>query len=255
MLNSNTKALVSIIMAAYNSEKWIDETIESVQAQTYTNWELLITDDASTDATVEKALAKAREDHRIQVFRSEINQGAAKTRNNSLQHAKGRYIAYLDSDDLWTKEKLEKQIAFMEKTGCAMCYTDYDIISGDGAYRKTVQVPSSVTYARFLKGPITCAHSILLDSEAIDRSLMMMPDIRRGQDSATWLQILKTGVTGYALHESLAKYRRHDGSLSSNKLTALKRTWRLYRKVEKLPLPYACVCFVSYVINSLKKYA
>ncbi|MBQ6851726.1 MAG: glycosyltransferase [Oscillospiraceae bacterium] len=255
MSNSKDAALVSIIMASYNSEQWIDETIESVQAQTYTNWELLITDDASTDATVEKALAKAREDHRIQVFRSEVNQGAAKTRNNSLSHAKGRYIAFLDSDDLWTAEKLEHQLAYMKQNGCAMCYTDYDIISGDGEYRKTVRVPSSVTYSGYLKGPITCTHSIVLDGDVIDRKLMVMPDIRRGQDGATWLQILKTGVTGYALHESLAKYRRHNGSLSSNKLTALKRTWFLYRKVEKLSLPYACICFVSYVINALKKYS
>lgn len=255
MINARNDGLVSIIMASYNSEKWINETIESVQAQIYTNWELLITDDASADGTVEKALAKAREDSRIQVFRSQINQGAAKTRNNSLSHAKGRYIAFLDSDDLWTAEKLEHQLAYMEQHGYAMCYTDYDIISGDGEYRKTIQVPSSVTYSGYLKGPITCTHSIVLDSEAIDRKLMIMPDIRRGQDGATWLQILKTGVTGYALHESLAKYRRHNGSLSSNKLTALKRTWHLYRKVEKLSLPYACVCFVSYVINALKKYS
>lgn len=91
-------------------------------------------------------MAKAREDHRIQVFRSEVNQGAAKTRNNSLSHAKGRYIAFLDSDDLWTAEKLEHQLAYMKQNGCAMCYTDYDIISGDGEYRKTVRVPSSVTF-------------------------------------------------------------------------------------------------------------
>lgn len=246
--------LVSIIMPSYNSEKWIKETIFCVQAQTYTNWELIITDDASSDNTVELIQEEQKKDDRIKLFVSEKNQGAAKSRNNSLAHAMGRYVAYLDSDDLWSECKLEHQIDFMKSNNIAMCYTDYDIVNEFGEYRKTINVPKSVTYDGYLKRPITCTHSIMFDTNVVAKDLLIMPDIRRGQDGATWLQVLKSGITGYALSESLAKYRRHSGSLSNNKFKAIKRVWYLYREVEKLPLPYACVCFVSYAINAVKKY-
>ena len=143
----------------------------------------------------------------------------------------------------------------MKTKNVVMCYTDYDLINENGEYRKTVKVPESVTYDSYLKRPITCTHSIMFDTESVDKNLLIMPDIRRGQDGATWLQVLKTGITGYALNESLAKYRRHDGSLSSNKFKAIKRMWYLYRNVEHLSLPYACACFVSYAFNAVKKYS
>lgn len=246
--------LISIIMPCYNDEKWIKETIDSVLAQSYPYWELIITDDASNDNTVNYIKDKQKKDARIKLYVSNKNQGAAKARNNSLSYAKGRYIAYLDSDDLWVKCKLEHQIEFMKKNNIAMCYTDYDIINQYAEYRKTIHVPQLVTYDSFLKGPITCTHSIMFDTEMFDKKLLIMPDIRRGQDAATWLQVLKSGITGYALSESLAKYRRHEGSLSNNKFKALKRTWYLYREVEHLPWAYACFCFISYVINAIKKY-
>lgn len=247
--------LVSIIMPSYNSSHWIKETIESVQAQTYTNWELLITDDASTDDTVSVIKEKQKKDSRIKLFVSEKNQGAGQSRNNSLKYAKGRYIAYLDSDDLWDECKLEHQLAFMDEKHVAMCYTDYDLIDENGAYRKTIHVQKSVTYDGYLRRPVTCTHSVVFDTRLVDKSLLIMPDVRRGQDGATWLQVLKTGVIGYALGESLAKYRRHEGSLSNNKIKAVKRVWYLYRQIEHLSLPYACLCFVSYAINAVKKYS
>lgn len=247
--------LVSIIMPSYNSAEWIQETIESVQSQTYSNWELLITDDASTDNTVQLIQEFQKADNRINLFISRVNRGAGKSRNNSLQHAHGRFIAYLDSDDIWSPNKLERQLAFMSKNHVCMCYTDYDLVGENGEYRRTVHVQKSVTYDGFLKRPLSCSHTIVFDTNVVDKALLVMPDVRRGQDSATWLQVLKTGITGYALCESLAKYRRHEGSLSSNKLKAIKRTWYLYREIEHLPLLYACECFVSYAINAVKKYA
>ncbi|MBQ3583099.1 MAG: glycosyltransferase [Lachnospiraceae bacterium] len=246
--------LVSIIMPSYNSEKWIKESIESVQAQTYDNWELIISDDASTDKTVEIVEKEAETDSRIRVLKSDNNQGAAKARNRALKRAKGRYIAYLDSDDLWVPEKLERQLKYMKKKNYAMCYTSYDIINGDGEFRKTIHIPASITYDGYLKRPVTCSNTIVLDRAVIDDKLMIMPNIRRGQDGATWLQILKTGVVGHGLDETLAKYRRHEGSLSNNKIKAVKRIWYLYRKVEKLPFLYSCRCFISYAINATKKY-
>lgn len=246
---------VSIIMAAYNSEKWINETIECVQAQTYSNWELLITDDCSTDNTVELARNKAIIDSRIKVFVNAQNCGAGITRNNSLSHATGRFIAFLDSDDLWTNDKLELQLEYMIKNAWSVCYTSYDLINEFGEFRKTIIVPAKVTYDSYLKRPITCTHSICFDTNIVDKTLLEMPNIRRGQDGATWLKVLKTGIVGHGIVESLAKYRRHEGSLSNNKLKAIKRIWFLYRKVEKLPLHYACICFVSYAINAIKKYS
>lgn len=249
------KPEVSIIMANYNCAKWVKETIASVQRQTFQNWELIITDDASQDASVSIIREEQVKDPRIKLYILEQNQGAAKARNFSLEHAQGRFIAYLDSDDLWVASKLEKQLHFMKENGIAMCYTDYDLINECGEYRKTIRVPKTITYDAFLKGPISCSHTVAFDLERVEKEKLIMPDLRRGQDSATWLQVLKCGVTGYALSESLAKYRRHEGSLSSNKLTAIKRTWHLYRKVEKLPLLYACRCFVSYAVNAVKKYS
>lgn len=246
---------VSIIMANYNCEKWIKETIASVQSQTFDNWELLITDDASTDNSVALICEEQEMDHRIKLTVFDKNQGAAKARNSSLSQARGRYIAYLDSDDLWVPTKLEKQLDFMKKNNVGMCYTDYDLVDENAVYRKTVNVQKTVTYDGYLKKPISCTHTIMFDTNIIDRRLLVMPDIRRGQDGATWLQVLKTGVVGYALSESLAKYRRHEGSLSNNKFKAIKRIWYLYRNVEHLSLPYACICFICYAYNAVKKYA
>lgn len=253
-MENTGKALVSIIMPCHNSEKWIIETIRSVQAQTYSNWELLITDDASQDGTKELIRQMQCDDSRIKLYSFEENRGAAAARNNSLAQAEGRFIAYLDSDDLWKEKKLELQLEFMHENAIAMCYTDYDIVEEDGTYRKTIHVPKSVTYDQFLKRPITCTHSLVFDTSVVDKQLLVMPNIRRGQDGATWLCVLKNGHMGYALGVSLAQYRRHEGSLSSNKLKAIKRVWYMYRKVEELPLHYACRCFVSYAINACKKY-
>lgn len=247
--------VISIIMACYNSEQWIKETIRCVQAQTFPDWELLITDDCSSDNSVALIKEEQKTDSRIKLYTSAKNRGAGKSRNNSLSHARGRYIAYLDSDDLWVPSKLELQLKFMESKDIVMCYTDYDLVNEKGEYRKTVHVPPKVTYDGYLKRPITCTHSIMFDTERIDKRLLEMPDIRRGQDGATWLQVLKTGITGYALNESLAKYRRHEGSLSNNKFKAIKRIWYLYREVEHLPFFYSCLCFVSYAINAVKKYS
>ena len=247
--------MVSIIMACYNSEKWIKETIRCVKEQTFSDWELIITDDCSSDLSVTIIKEEQKKDARIKLYVFEHNQGAGKARNNSLLKSTGRYIAYLDSDDLWRETKLEHQIVYMQANDLAMCYTDYDIINENGEYRKTISVPTSVTYQDYLKRPITCTHSIMFDTEKIDKKLLLMPDIRRGQDGATWLQVLKSGVRGYALNEPLAKYRRHEGSLSSNKIKAIKRMWYLYRKVENLPVWYSFICFVSYAINAVKKYS
>ena len=245
--------LVSIIMPAYNAAPYIREAILSVQEQTHPNWELLITEDCSTDETRAVLREEASTDSRIKVFYNEQNSGAAASRNHSLHNAEGRYIAFLDADDLWTPDKLKHQLAFMQKNDIAMCYTSYETIEADGTYRNTVHVPQQIDYTGFLKRPLTCSHTILFDLHFVDPTLLLMPNIKRGQDGATWCQVLKSGIKGYGLDLVLAKNRKHPDSLSANKITAIKRAWFLLRNVEQLKFPQASYYFVFYAFNAVKK--
>lgn len=246
-------ALVSIIMPAYNAAMYIADSINSVKAQTYQNWELLITEDCSTDETKAILASVTENDDRIKVFYNEQNSGAAESRNRSLANANGRYIAFLDADDLWMPNKLEEQLAFMQLNSIAMCYTSYETIEADGRYRNTIHVPNKTNYKDFLKRPLTCCMSIMFDLDYVDKSWLVMPNIKRGQDGATWCQVLKQGICGYGLDIVLAKCRKHAGSLSANKFLAIKRTWYCLRKVENQSLPKAVYYFVFYAFNAVKK--
>lgn len=234
--------LVSVIIPCYNSAEHIEETLESVRAQTMPDLEMLVVDDCSSDGSVEVVQRVAARDSRVRLLRQPTNQGVARARNRALDQARGRYIAYLDSDDLWVPEKLERQIAFMAERGIGACFTSYETIEQDGTHRNFVHTPRSITYRQFLKNTVTCSHSLLFDTRRVDRSLLVMPDIRRGQDFATWVQVMKAGHTFFGLDEPLAKYRKCPGSLSSNPLTSVRRTWNIYRRVERLPVPYAAYC-------------
>lgn len=234
--------LVSVIIPCYNSAEHIEETLESVRAQTMPDLEMLVVDDCSSDGSAEVVQRVAARDSRVRLLRQPTNQGVARARNRALDQARGRYIAYLDSDDLWAPEKLERQIAFMAKCGIGACFTSYETIEQDGAHRNFVHVPRSITYRQFLKNTVTCSHSLLFDTYCVDRSLLVMPDIRRGQDFATWVQVMKAGHTFFGLDEPLAKYRKCPGSLSSSPLTSVRRTWNIYRRVERLSIPYAAYC-------------
>ncbi|QKD80054.1 glycosyltransferase family 2 protein [Actinomyces marmotae] len=240
--SSGGAPLVSVIVPSFNSEGHVAETIRSVLAQTVADLEIIAVDDASTDSTVTILTGLAAQDPRITVLVQEENQGVAKARNRGLEAARGRYIAYLDSDDLWAPTKLERQIAFMGRVKAGVCITSYETIEEDGEHRNYVHVPRSFTYEKFLKNTMTCTLSVVFDTTIVDRSLLVMPDLRRGQDAATWLQVMKRGHRFHGLDECLAKYRKTAGSLSSNKIKAVKRTWHLYREVERLPRPYAAYC-------------
>ncbi|MDO4243415.1 MAG: glycosyltransferase family 2 protein [Actinomyces sp.] len=233
--SSGTPPLVSVIIASFNAEQHISETLSSVLAQTMSDLEVLVVDDASRDCTRTITEAAARTDPRIRTFTQPANRGAALARNRGLAHATGRYIAYLDSDDLWMPEKLERQIAFMSDTGAGACLTSYETIEDDGAHRNYVRVPAMMGYRDFLKNTVTCSHTMLIDTDVVDRRLLVMPDLRRGQDAATWLQVMRAGHLLHGLDECLARYRKTAGSLSSNKIKAVRRTWNLYRNVERIP--------------------
>lgn len=245
---------VSIITPSWNSEKYIGKTIASVQKQTYSNWEMIIVDDCSTDKTVEVVEEISKKDSRIKLLRQRINAGAAKARNRSLSETSGRYIAYLDADDIWKPSKLETQIEFMKAQNCGFSCTSYEVIDDEGnALNKEVHMLPSVDYVGFLTNNLLQTVGIMIDTSVVDKKYLVMPDIRRRQDAATWLQVLKAGYKCYGINEVLAEYRRTENSLSSNKIKAVKGVWSLYRDIEKLSLPFSCYCFMRYAFLAVWK--
>ena len=246
--------LVTIVTPSWNSEKYIVDTIKSVQAQTYKNWEMIIVDDCSSDCTVNIVREIAEKDSRVQILVQKVNNGAAKARTRSMQAGSGRFVAYLDADDIWKPEKLEKQIAFMKKMKCGFSCTSYEVIDDDGKPKnKYVHMLPKVDYVGFLTNNLLQTVGIMVDTSIISKDYLIMPDLRRRQDAATWLQILKAGFECYGLSEVLAEYRRTRNSLSSNKIKAAKGIWKLYRDVEHLSFSFSCYCFVRYAVFAVWK--
>lgn len=245
---------VTIITPSWNSEKYIENTIRSVQNQTHQNWEMIIVDDCSIDNTVEIIERIAMNDARVKVLQQPQNGGAAKARNRSMLEGTGRFIAYLDADDIWKPDKLEKQVEFMLKNKCGFTCTSYEVIDDDGKPKnKHIHMLPEVDYVGFLTNNLLQTVGIMIDTCIVDKKYLVMPDIRRRQDAATWLQILKAGFKCYGLDEILAEYRRADNSLSSNKFKAVKGIWSLYRDIEHLSLPFSCYCFVRYAFLAVWK--
>ena len=245
---------VSIITPSWNSERYIRETIESVQNQTYSNWEMIIVDDCSSDNTVKIVDEISKNDPRVRLLRQSENGGAAKARNRSLDESSGRFVAYLDADDIWKPTKLEKQVRFMKDHNCGFSCASYEVIDDEGnALNKEVHMLPSVDYVGFLTNNLLQTVGIMVDTSIVDKKYLVMPDIRRRQDAATWLQVLKAGYKCYGIDEVLAEYRRAENSLSSNKVKAAKGVWSLYRDIEKLSLPFSCYCFVRYALLAVWK--
>jgi glycosyltransferase involved in cell wall biosynthesis len=241
-------SLISIITATFNSENEIINTYNSLIAQTIIHWEWLITDDCSTDGTIKLLNGIAEKDTRVKFFKNEENSGAAISRNNSLAHAKGEVIAFIDSDDLWFPNKLEKQLAFMEDNKIDFCFTAYELINEKGVplgKKVDAQQAGAFTYDDMLrkKATLGCSTVVLRKSAFED---VTMPLLRTGQDYATWLKLLKTGVNAYALNKVLTQYRILPNSISRNKFKKAKRQWQIYREVENLALLKSAVCFSFY---------
>ena len=243
--------LVSIITPVYKCEEYIERTMNSVLTQTYSQWEMLLVDDCSPDRSAEIIRSYAERDSRFKYIKLEKNSGAAVARNVGLEHAQGRYIAYLDADDIWLPEKLERQILFMEKNKAQFSCCDYEKIEADDTpLNKIVHMPKSITYEKLLSNTIIQTVGVIVDLNKVDRKLLVMPNVRRGQDSATWLQMLRNGVKFTGQNEVLAQYRRVPQSLSANKCAALKRTWYLYRNVEHLSLAKSCICLAGWAYHA-----
>ncbi|WP_407383582.1 glycosyltransferase family 2 protein [Ruminococcus sp.] len=246
--------LVSVITPVYKCEKFIELTIKSVQSQTYENWEMLLVDDCTPDNSAEIIQRLSATDSRIKYIKLKENSGAAVARNVGLEHAKGRYIAYLDADDIWLENKLERQITFMNDRDVQFSCCDYEKIEEDGTkLNKIVHMPSTLTYNQMLHNTIIQTVGVIVDLKKVDKKLLVMPNVRRGQDAATWLQMLKNGVVFIGQNEVLAQYRRVSQSLSANKFIAMKRTWKLYRDIERLSVPKSLWCMVGWAWNASKK--
>lgn len=247
--------LVSIITPVYNAERFLTETIDSVIRQTYASWELILVDDCSTDKSEILILNKIKTDDRIKYLKLDKNSGAAIARNRGIKEAKGNLIAFLDSDDIWDNTKLSRQVEFMKKHHIGFSFTDYTLISENGTnYNKinsVIHVPKLIDYNFLLKNTVILCSSVMIDKRIIGE--FKMPLIRAGQDTATWLLILKRGYYGYGINENLVKYRQVKGSISSNKFKAIKRTWNLYRNVEKLSMIKSIYVFTNYSFNAFKK--
>lgn len=244
--------LVSIITPVYNAERFLSETIKSVKEQTYKNWELLLVDDCSKDNSAKIIKEFNRTDDRIKYIKLEKNSGASISRNTGIKNAKGRFIAFVDSDDLWEPEKLEIQISYMLEKNLGFTFTSYRYMKENGVKtNKVAKAPFKINYNGLLKNTIIGCSTVVIDKDIIGE--FEMPLVKRGQDTATWLQILRNEKYAYGIQKDLVNYRLVGDSLSSNKIKALKRTWNTYRNVEKLNIFKSSYVFCFYVYNAIKK--
>ena len=244
-----SKGLVSVIVPVYNAGKWIEDTILSVRSQTYRDWELILVDDGSTDNSME--IMRQCADDRVRIIDDGSNRGAAYARNMGVKEAKGRYICYIDADDLWSPDKLEKQLAFIEENNAAFTFTGYEFADASGVgVQKIVRVPKTIGYKQALKNTTIFTSTVMFDMDKLSKEDIMMPQVP-SEDTATWWKVLKKVGRAYGLDEQLTLYRRGTGTLSSNKMTAIQRIWNLYRNVEGLNVFYSAYCFVFWAVRAL----
>ena len=245
------KELVSIIVPVYNAEKFIKETIESVLSQTYEQFELILVDDISRDNSVK--IIESFSDPRVKLYSLEKNSGAYAARNKGLEVANGRYIAFLDADDLWVKDKLQREMEFMKEKDAGFVFTGYEFADSDGkGLGIIVEVPERITYKQALHNTTIFTSTVLLDREKISDELIRMPNIK-SEDTATWWNILKAGNVGYGMNENLVTYRRSSQSLSANKFVALKRIWNLYMEIAHLSIFAACYHFIRWAVLAVRR--
>lgn len=242
----NDYGKVSIITPSYNCAEFIGETIDSIQSQTYGNWELLITDDCSTDNSREVIGRYAKDDERIKLLCLDINSGAGVARNNSIKEAAGRYIAFCDSDDRWYPEKLEKQLQFMQEKDCALSYTSYDTCDEKGQIIGFVQCLKSLDYAKIIRDNGIGCLTAMYDTQKTGK--YYMPSIRKRQDWCLWINIIKNKGRAYGLQQSLALYRVRSGSISSNKIEMLKYNFNVYHQVLEFSRPVSALILGGYFL-------
>lgn len=238
---------VSVIIPMHNSSKHIKECIESVINQTYKNIEIIVVDDASVDNSAE--IIKSINDSRIKMLELKDNLGAAIARNKGIEIATGDYICFLDSDDYWVLDKLVKQVKFSETNNYTFIYSGYEFLKNNKTHIAHVQL--SINYNQALKNTTIFTSTVMFNMQYLKKEDIYMPNVE-SEDTATWWQVLKKGITAYGIDEPLAVYRVGEKSLSSNKIKALKRTWNLYKR-EDISFIKRIYCFIFYIINAIKR--
>lgn len=243
---------ISIVVPVYNAANYIRQTVDMVLKQTFGDWELILVEDCSKDKSAEvlRSLESELQDARIRVIYKEKNEGAAKARNTGIDAATGRYLAFLDADDVWREDKLEREHAFMKEKQAAFVFTAYEFgdenAVGTG---KIVKVPDTLTYKKALSRTIIFTSTTMFDLSILGKDMVKMPAVP-SEDTATWWRILRAGYTAYGYPEVTTIYRRPPQSLSSNKGTAIYRIWYLYRQVEKLSILTSVFCFVGWAFRA-----
>jgi len=245
-------ALVSIITPMFNSEKTIKKMLESVLSQTYSNWELLIADDLSTDSSVELVEHYSKMDSRIKLIRTSSNTGPAKCRNRAITEAQGQYMAFLDSDDAWHFEKLSKQIEYMNSSNAVLVYSSYAYMDDKGNLTgKQITVPAKVDYDGLLKSNVIPCLTAVYNIQKLGK--FYMKEIGH-EDYLYWLNILKMGVTAHGLKDVLAFYRIHANTVSSNKLKVSQYQWKIYRQELNFGIFKSLYYFSWYTLLGFKKH-
>jgi len=249
-----TKPIVSIITPAFNCEKTINETYESIKNQSFSSWEWIVVEDCSTDNSYEIIEKIAKKDKRVVLLQTKENSGAAVSRNIGIENARGKYIAFLDSDDVWEVEKLDHQIKFMKDNNIALSFTNYYVLLKNQKKKTRRAKKEVITYRMLLrKNNIGCL-TAMYDAELIGKVYMPL-DCEKREDHGAWLDITKRGINAYRLDEFLATYRIGGNSVSSNKFKMMKYQYRVYRKHEKFSviksLYYLMVCSINRIT---KKY-
>ena len=243
--------LVSVIMPAYNSEKYIKAAIESALSQSFEKLEIIVSDDASIDQTV-KIAEQLSGDGRIKIIKNANNGGVAAARNKAIEKSRGRYIAFLDSDDMWKKNKLEIQLAHMKSTDCGLCYSSYGYVDSNGkSYNsKNARIKASADYKSLLKDNFIGMLTVVVDRQKTGEISFSQ---QRHEDLILWLELTKKGVSMSGIDQSLALYRVSNQSLSGNKAKAALWRWRLYKNSQKLNLLQSLWYMGFYTINSILK--
>ncbi|OYQ72529.1 glycosyltransferase family 2 protein [Wohlfahrtiimonas sp. G9077] len=247
------KPTLSIITPCFNPNKELINTIRSIQVQSFKDYEHIIIDDCSTKPFSEELLEIIDSDPKILFIKRSWNAGPAVTRNRGISEAKGKYIAFLDADDTWLPDKLEKQVAFMEKTQCPLSYTNYNVVDEEGTYLGTREAPLELSYRELIRVNRIGCLTAMYNTEICGKQYM--PNILKRQDYGLWLKITKKFGPAQGIDEVLAKYRSSKRSLSGNKLKVLKYQWRLYREIENLSLLKSLYCLINHAWNGISRKA
>lgn len=242
-------------MPVYNAERYLNDSVGSILTQSYSNWELILIDDKSSDKSTQIIDTLKSQDKRIHLLKNSKNAGAAMTRNSGIAHASGRFIAFLDADDLWHPQKLEKQVRFMLENNHIFTFTSYAFVSSAGnKEEKKAIVPRSISYKNALKRSPISTITAMIDTASVAKDDINMPNYLIGEDTATWWHLLKKYGDAYSLSQVLSYYRRGEsGTLSGNKVKAATWRWRLYRQHEGMPLLRALYHFVHYIVYAVQR--